>query len=88
MTWSTISVTRQSRGDALYALTDDPRVQYASKALLLQADGSGATRVVIGFADGVDIVPAEQLPGWNGRLLTPLEEELFGRVTPHQAGAE
>jgi hypothetical protein len=69
MTWTTTAVTPTRKADEVFALTDDPAITYSSRAMLLQRNETGETRVVLGFAAGVAILPADELPAWNGRTL-------------------
>ena len=75
MTWSTQRVTRRNGTHGPYAVTQG-ELMYSPEAILLQRNEVGETRTVIGFLVGVEIVPAEEIPGWTGLLTW----ERFGQV--------
>lgn len=85
--WSTVSVTRQGRNDVLFALTDNPAVYYPSKAMLLQRNSVGDTRVVLGFERGIEIVAVEELDDWNGTV-TSIQEYATRHATRRIAHRE
>lgn len=65
--WTTIGVSARS-GEALSALCVDDQARrrhYAAEGWLCQRDdATGATRTVLGFRDGLELVPADALDGY------------------------
>lgn len=87
MTWSTQRVTRRSGTHGPYAVARDERT-YSPEAILLQRNEVGETRTVLGYLVGVQIVPAEEIPGWTGFLtwerLGQVEQGTPERTVPGQ----
>lgn len=77
MTWMTTQIVAQPPSGCRVAQLKHG-VSVESCALLLQTDGNGSTRAVLGFPNHQGaIVPAEELVGFRGRVLTPLDDELW-----------
>ncbi|ORM37954.1 hypothetical protein [Williamsia sp. 1135] len=79
--WKTIRVTSHHgrEVETVYAVCSDQRY-YEAEAILIQSDETGTTRTVLGFLFGFSIVPAEELPGWLGRIVRSSTLSIEGRA--------
>lgn len=65
--WRTTHVTART-GPKTWAVcrtADGRRIEYPADAYVLQTDHHGATRTVLAFRDGANLLTAEELPGFR-----------------------